>query len=64
MGLAPMEGVSPGVSPGSRSEMAMLLLFPDTGTISTLLFRWPAECSLEPFGFSIANLWLCDNLPA
>lgn len=39
MGLAPMEGVSPVVSPGSRLEMIMLLLFSDTGTLSTLLFR-------------------------
>ena len=35
MSLAPMEGVSP----GPRSEMAMLLLFSDTGTLFTLLFR-------------------------
>ena len=55
MGLAPMEGVLP----GPRSEMAILLLFFDTGTLSTLLFRWPAGCSLDPLSFSIANLWLC-----
>lgn len=42
MGLAPMEGVPSGVSPRSRSEMAMLLLFPDTGTLFTLLFRCSA----------------------
>ena len=35
MSLASMEGVSP----GPRSEMAMLLLFSDTGTLFTLLFR-------------------------
>ena len=49
MDLAPMEGVSP----GPRSEMAMLLLFSDTGTLSTMLFRWPAACLLDPLGFSI-----------
>ena len=38
MGLAPMEKVLTGVSPGLRSEMAMLLLFSDTGTPSTLPF--------------------------
>ena len=58
MGLAPMEGVSP----GPRSEFAMLLLFSDTGTLPTLLFRWPQECLLDSLGFSIANLWLCDTV--
>ena len=51
LGLAPMEKVSSEVSPGPRSEMTMLLLFSDTGTISTLLLWWPAGCSLDPLGF-------------
>ena len=61
MGLAPIEGMSPRVSPGLRSEMVMMLLFSDIGTLSTLLLRWSAGCSLDPFGFSIVNLWLCDK---
>ena len=58
MGLAPMEGVSP----GSNSEMAMLLPFSHTGTLSMLLFRWSTGCSLDPLDFSIANFWLCDTV--
>ena len=57
-----MKRLSPEVSPGPRSEVAMLLLFSDTGTLSTLLFRWPAGCSSDSLGFSIANLWLCDKV--
>ena len=49
------------VSPGPRSETTMLLLFPAARTLSTLLFRSPAECSLDLVGFSIADLWLRDD---
>ena len=56
MGLGLMEGVSS----GPTSEVAMLLLSSDPGTLSTLLFLWPAGCSLSPPSFSIANLRLCD----
>lgn len=45
-----------------RSEMATLLQFPGARTLSTLLFRWAAECSLDLVGFSIADLWLCDDI--
>lgn len=55
MGLAPLE-MSAGVSPGLRSEMAMLLLFSNTGTTSVALFGWPAGFSLDPLGFSMATL--------
>ena len=64
MGLAPMEKVLTGVSPGLRSEMAMLLLLSDTGTLSTLPFQWPAGYSLDTIGFFIANLWLGDIIYA
>lgn len=45
-----------------RSEMATLLQFPGARTLSTSLFRWAAECSLDLVGFSIADLWLCDDI--
>ncbi|XP_033178759.1 uncharacterized protein LOC117152128 [Bombus impatiens] len=43
-----------------RGPRSQVVLFSHTATTSTLLFRWPARCSLDILGFSIANLWLCD----
>ena len=42
MALALMEDVSRALV----SEVAMLLLSSDPGSLSLLLFRWPAGCSL------------------
>ena len=56
-----MEEVTTGVSPGVRVRDGHAVTVFWTGTLSTLLFRWPAERSLDPLGFFIGNLWLYDT---